>query len=129
MLCILKSNSLCINELHNLEIYYITDLCYGHNMTHVYVHENVTVALSCNHNVAVWWGPNPRNLTAYVSGGRLDLNLPHYTRLSFEYNQTDNTIILLIHKFSKKDEGLYRCTYIENGIVMKKEETVLIKSK
>ncbi|CAG2248497.1 unnamed protein product [Mytilus edulis] len=96
-------------------------------MTYVYVYENVTVVLSCNYNVAAWWGPIPLNLTTYVSGGKLDPKLPHYTRLSFDYNHTANTAELHIHKFTKEDEGLYRCSYTENDKYQMKEETVLIR--
>lgn len=93
----------------------------------MYVHENDTVTLSCSLDVAVWWGPS--NLTTYVSGIELDPRLSKYNRLTFSYNQTTNTSELQIHEFSKEDEGLYRCSYLENGKLESIEETVLIKSK
>lgn len=102
-------------------------MCYGENKTYLYVQENETVTLTCNINVRVWWGPI--NLTVYASGGTISPRLPKNKRLSLNYNQDTNTAELQIQHFSKEDEGLYRCSFLENTNYKMTEETVLIKSK
>lgn len=105
----------------------ITGFIYGDRENYVYVNENETVTLSCDLNVTAWWGPS--NLTAYVTAGKLDPTLSNYKRLTFSYNHIANISELQIREFSKKDEGLFRCIYMKNGIYTKIENTVLIKSK
>lgn len=102
-------------------------MCYGDNKTYVYVQENETVKLTCNPNVHVWWGPI--NFTVYASGGKISRKVPQYQRLSLNYNQDANTSELQIQNFSKEDEGVYRCSFSENGNYDFTEETVLIQSK
>lgn len=106
---------------------YITDICYCDNKTYFFVQENDTVTLTCNPNVHVWWGPI--NLTVYASGGTISPHLQKNKRLSVNYNQDTNTAELQIQHFSKEDEGLYRCSFLENEKYRITEEIVLIKSK
>lgn len=65
----------------------------------------------------IWRGP--QQLSTYAIDNKVNIDIPHSSRIQISGNFTAGEYILKLHNFTKDDEGTYQCDTISNNTAVK----------